>query len=404
VRVLVTTMPGLAGVQAMIPLSRALDAAGHDVLFATGQRHVGLARTAGLEAVPVGPDWSLEEADKFIPGFTGRTSREGMAALAASAGRGIVDDLLDVAKTWQPDVVVHSHHELGGWIAAERVGVPNVPVATTVRWLDPGLLRMMAGAEVTELLDAYGLPPDPAFERPTRWLYLDMSPRALTGAMYGTPPTVHHIRFESDDTRGIDAPLPGWIDRLGDRPLVYVTTGTLFDPSGDLLSIAAQGAARLDVEVLVTARPPKEPTRQGPLPANVHVEEYVPHTLLIPRCRAVVCHGSASNVIGALAEGIPLVLVPMAADQPVTAWLCANAGVGISCATTARPGEAFPAADPTELTPDAVAEALQTVLTTESYAAAARDMAAAIRSDPPVDHGVELIERLVASGASPDPE
>jgi hypothetical protein len=243
-------------------------------------------------------------------------SRQGMATLADNAKRGVVDDLVALGRSWQPDVILHGHHELGGWLAAELLGIPNVPFAMTIRWLDPGLLGMFAGTQVAELLARFGLPPDPDLTRPTRWLYLDTSPRALTGGMYPDAPTVHHIRYASEDSMAHEASLPAWVEGLDDRPLVYATTGTVFDPDGRLLSILARGAASHDVEVLVVTGGKVDQADLGELPDNVHVERYVPQTLVIPRCRAVLCHGSSSNVFGALAEGVPLVLAPSHPTRP----------------------------------------------------------------------------------------
>ena len=397
-RVLTTTMPSRSSLQSVIPLCRALRDAGHEVLVAIAPNYTDVVRQAGLEAAGAGPEWDHAEADRFIPGWTGMRSPAYMAAMLEIASRGIVEDVLPLARSWQPDVVVHVHHDLGGWIVAERLGVPNVPFAMTIRCLDPGVLRMFAGKYVEDLLDRYDLPPDPDLLRPTRWLYLDTSPRVLTEGIFPTAPTVHHVRYTSDDTES-DPSLPTWVDELAGRPLVYVTMGTIFNRVGNLMRTLTRGAAMHDVEVLVTPGSNFDLAGLGELPPNVHVEGYVPHSLLIPRCAAVVCHTSASNVFGALAEGIPLVLAPLTSDQPATAWLCAEKGFGVSCANSLGPGEMFPNTDPDELTPEQVAAALDTVLTSDSYAAAVGEAAVAIRSDPPITHAVGLIEQLVATGA-----
>ena len=398
---LVTTLPGMGHLHPLIPFCRSLRSAGHDVVVGISASYVDAVERAGLDASGVGPDWAFEEVDRFVPGFTTMQAKDRMQVFAAVAERGIVEDLVALGRSWRPDVIVHGHYELGGWFAAELLDVPHVPFAMTVRWLEPGLLRMFAGPQVEALLEHFGLAPDPDLVRPARWMYLDAAPPPLTAPLFPPGPKVHQIRYETEDTTASDAAPPPWLDALDGRGLVYVTTGTVFNRVGDVLATMARGAAAAgpDTDVLVTTGRNIDPAGLGSLPDNVHLERYVPQSLVLPRCRAVVCHGSANAVFGALRSGVPLVLVPVAADHPVNSWLCVQAGVGLACTTFQPPGEMFPVARPAELTRTQIADALATVLTTATYAAAARDIAAAIAAQPPAAHGVALVERLVATGA-----
>jgi UDP:flavonoid glycosyltransferase YjiC (YdhE family) len=160
----------------------------------------------------------------------------------------------------------------------------------------------------------------------------------------------------------------------------------------------AEGAATHDVEVLVTTGRNANPDALGALPSNVHVERYVPQTLVLPQCRAVVCHGGFNTVFGAVRCGVPLVVVPVSADQPLNAALCERSGIGVSCATDQPPEMLFPIADPAKLTPDVIAEALGRVLRDPSFASAAAALAKEIEAQPPVGHAVDLLERLVTTG------
>src|SRR5690606_30440246 len=49
----------------------------------------------------------------------------------------------------------------------------------------------------------------------------------------------------------------------------------------------------------------------------------------------VVCHGGSGTTFGALARGVPVVVVPMFADQPVNAVAVERAGAG----TVVRPAD-----------------------------------------------------------------
>jgi len=53
----------------------------------------------------------------------------------------------------------------------------------------------------------------------------------------------------------------------------------------------------------------------------VHVEAWVPQADALAAATVVVCHGGSGTTFGTLAAGLPLVIVPMFADQPANARL-----------------------------------------------------------------------------------
>jgi UDP-glucoronosyl and UDP-glucosyl transferase len=90
------------------------------------------------------------------------------------------------------------------------------------------------------------------------------------------------------------------------------------------------GLAQLPVNVLVTVGREIDPAELGPQPENVHVERYLPQTVILPRCEVVVFHGGSGTLTGALAHGLPMVILAMGADQPANAMRCQDLGLGIS--------------------------------------------------------------------------
>ena len=128
------------------------------------------------------------------------------------------------------------------------------------------------------------------------------------------------------DAGADDAP-PEWLAEL-ERPLVYFTLGTIFNlESGDLFERVLAGLSGLPVSVVVTVGREVDPKALGPQPGNVRVEQYVPQSLLLPRCDLVVSHAGSGSVVGALAHGLPMVLLPIGADQPLNAARCEALGV-----------------------------------------------------------------------------
>ena len=171
------------------------------------------------------------------------------------------------------------------------------------------------------------------------------------------------------------APLPDFWNGATD-PLVYVTFGSVAAQRDDvfpaLYRATIDAVAPLPVRVLVTIGRDRDPRDLGAVPANVHVERWVPQASVMPHARAMVSHGGSGTLRAGLAAGIPQVVLPLFADQPDNAERVAALGAGIA------------------LEPHAggVAEAVRAVLADARYAAQAAAIAADIQALPDVDVAV----------------
>ncbi len=169
-------------------------------------------------------------------------------------------------------------------------------------------------------------------------------------------------------------------------PIVYFTLGTVFNlESGDLFARVLTGLRELPINVIVTVGSEIDPRELGPMPGNVHAERYIPQSVVLPHCSAVVSHGGSGSVLGALAHGRPMVLLPMGADQPLNAARCEALGVGRVL-------------DALRATPETVGEAVSAVLSDPTYRASAERVKEEIAALPDWEHAVTLLERLVAEG------
>jgi len=97
----------------------------------------------------------------------------------------------------------------------------------------------------------------------------------------------------------------------------------------------------------------------------------------------VVTNGGSGTVTAALAHGLPLVVVPITADQPENAARCTALGLGRVVL-------------PADLTPETARQAVQAVLGDPACRAAAARMRDAIAALPGPEHAVALLERLAA--------
>lgn len=145
-----------------------------------------------------------------------------------------------------------------------------------------------------------------------------------------------------------------------------------------LIGTVVEGVRALPFEVVVTLGPGNDPAALGEQPPNVRVAEYIPQAELLPRCAAVVSHAGSGTFLAALAQGVPQLLLPQAADQ----FLNASAG------TRAGVARAIPAG---EITAERVREELERVLDDPEIAGGARALSDEIAAMPP---GGEVADEL----------
>jgi hypothetical protein len=227
----------------------------------------------------------------------------------------------DAVTAFRPDLVLHESAEFAGALEAERVGLPSVAVDISLASFAVRFEQAVLTG-LRELRAEIGLPGCADLSEPR----FSLLPAALEDERLDLPP-VRRFRERPAARRS----LPGWWD--GDeRPLVYLTfgsvvPGTPFFPDG--YRAAIESLASLEVRVLVTIGG-ADPSALGELPRSVHVEPWVAQDDVLPHAAAVVCHGGAGTVAGALAAGAPLAVLPLFADQPFNAGRVAESGAGIA--------------------------------------------------------------------------
>ena len=167
--------------------------------------------------------------------------------------------------------------------------------------------------------------------------------------------------------RSVPVPLLG--STPTERPLVYVTLGTVFNASLDVFRTVLPGLADEPVDVVVTIGATQDPSALRPVPGNAQVERFIPQATLLPRCAAVVHHAGSGTMMGALGHGLPQVLIPQGADNFINASLLERAGTGRALL-------------PGAVTPEKVRQAVRQVLDEPSYSASARRAAAEIAAMP----------------------
>lgn len=288
---------------------------------------------------------------------------------AEVAAPDMIDDVVGLGRELRPDLLVFETYVLAGPLAAEVLGVPGVH----------HLISPMLPHDVSELGDDAVSPMWRSFDCSTpgyaglyRGITIELSPHSLEGQ---TVPTGESLAMRP-------APVPTSEPVRADPPCVYLTLGTLFGTNTEVFRTALAGLAKEEIEVVVTVGANNDPAAIDPVPANSRVERYVPQADLLPRCSAVIHHGGAGTMYGSLVHGLPQVVLPQGADNFVNGGLLARCGAGLSIG-------------PEQLTPEAVRDAVHSVLTDPSYRDTARRLAEELAALPaPRDVARELHDRF----------
>ncbi|HEX5166516.1 MAG TPA: nucleotide disphospho-sugar-binding domain-containing protein, partial [Thermomicrobiales bacterium] len=236
---------------------------------------------------------------------------------------------------------------------------------------------------VAHLRRSLGLTPERKTNAYWRYLVLASTAPSLVMEHDYVSPTTHFIRPEPFDRSG-DETLPGWLTSLEGRPTIHATLGTVVSRLRVASTIydAIVAAVRDEpINVILTVGSNQEPDRFNPGEGHVYVDRYIPHSLLLPHCDLVIAHGGFSTMISSLCHGLPLVVIPVAADQFDNADRVQRAGAGIVI-------------DPDQRTPEAIRAAVRQVLTEPHFRKNAERIRAELESLPNFDHAVSLLERL----------
>ncbi len=383
-RALFTTQPGEGHFHWLVPIARALQGAGHTVAVACAPAFRPAVEASGLAALPCGRNWLIATSPHAFRELDGAASEPAgiewlrRQAFLRSVTEQMLNDLLASGESWQPDLVVREASEYGGCLAAERWGIPHAVVGR-ILGADYGQ-RARRGAMLAAMRDRLGLPPDPDNAMPYRYLQLLPEPPSFHPPGEPLAPTAHFIRPGGFDRSG-DEPLPPWIGALPHPHTIHATLGTVMGRTSRLFHTILDALRDEPVNLILTVGRTRDPATFGPQPANVRIERYIPHSLLLPHCHAVITQGSINTLMTALSHGLPLILLPLGGDQPANAARCAALMVGRALSNEQR-------------TADAIRAATRQILSDDQYRRNARALRDEMRAMPGAEHGAALLARL----------
>jgi hypothetical protein len=331
-RVLFSTTANDGHFGPLLPFARACTAAGHQVRVAAPESYGAALARAGLTHAPFAdappeaigpvmatlPSLSPEDADDVV-------IREVFGRIDAQAG---LPSLVETIDSWRPHIVLRESAEIASLAAAERAGVPHVHVCIGMHEVVSRFAEAIADP-VEELGHLTGLAEGRLTTAMKAETILSLVPGVLDHPAGPSIDDDFH-RFHDPVTASAAHRPADWGDP--DVPLVYVTFGSVAGSIPHFAGVfreALDALAGLDGRVLMTVGRTVDPDDLGPLPANAHVERWLPQNDVLAHASAVIGHGGFGTTMGALAAAVPQAVSPLFSfDQVVNGEHVAAVGAG----------------------------------------------------------------------------
>jgi zeaxanthin glucosyltransferase len=208
--------------------------------------------------------------------------------------------------------------------------------------------------------------------------WITQAPRAFDFESSHRPPQFHHTGPFHDGAGRIDVDFP-W-QRLTGEPLIYASMGTLQNGLENVFRAIAEAVTlHRDVQLVLSVGNHLDPEQIGPLPTNTILVRHAPQLELLKRASVCITHAGLNTVLEALAQGVPLVAIPVTVDQPGVAARIADKKTGVVTSLD-------------QLTADHLSTLLNEVLNDSTYRDNARKLQKAIAEANGLSVAADLLE------------
>ncbi|MCP3928875.1 MAG: glycosyltransferase [Bacteroidetes bacterium] len=207
----------------------------------------------------------------------------------------------------------------------------------------------------------------------------DFSRQQLPDCFHYTGPFVDPSGLEPTSSSSLSFPF----EKLNGQPIIYASFGTLQNQRKDYFEIIANACSGLDIQLIISLGGSDMNPSDYNL-GNSIVVPFAPHQKLIKKSDIVITHAGLNTVLGALAEGKPMVAIPVTNEQPGIATRIKRSGSG----------EIIPI---TKFNVDNLRKAVKKVLKDESFKNNAKKLQAAIKNSGGAQRAADIIEYAMAT-------
>jgi MGT family glycosyltransferase len=404
-------------------LGRRLQSRGHEVVYFQVADLERPIRAAGLEFRQIGredfPPGALRARDEEVSRLKGLAAlRCGLRGIRRKAMM-LFRDAPAAIRDEGVDSLLVDQIEMAGGTVAEHLGLPFVSVAAALpvnadpsvppcifpwphragvgarlrnrvgnaafEWSFSGVLRT-----INRQRRAWGLPAARDFNALFSALaQVSQLPAALELPGRRLPPGFHHTGPWTDPEARAPVDFP-WSRLDAARPLAYASMGTLQNGVLRTFRVIAEACAGLGLQLVISLGGGQDPALLGDLPGDPVVVGYAPQLELVGRSALTISHGGLNTALESLERGVPMVVLPVAYDQPGVGARVEWSGVGRSIPVG-------------RLTVDRLRDAVRTLLGDPAYRERARRLRSSIEAADGLNRAADVIEWAFGTARSAVP-
>jgi len=212
----------------------------------------------------------------------------------------------------------------------------------------------------------------------SKLLWLTQSPKELDFRADYMPPQFHYTGPFHDGLGRANADFP-W-DKLTGEPLIYASMGTLQNGLEPVFSAIAEAVGdRAGMQLVMSIGSVLDPSQIRSLPPNAVVVNHAPQIEILKRAALCITHAGFNTTVESLTQGVPMVAIPVAHDQPGAAARIAHTKTGVFVPLL-------------ELTVPRLKALIDEVLSNPEYRQNAQKMKQAIAKANGLEKAVDLME------------
>lgn len=114
----------------------------------------------------------------------------------------------------------------------------------------------------------------------------------------------------------------------GENPVVYISLGTVVKGAVAFFQKCVEAFRDELVDVIISVGKKFDTKKLKNVPKNIHIYKSVPQLEVLKISDVFITHGGMNSVSEALVYGVPILVIPFTADQPVNARRVEMLGVG----------------------------------------------------------------------------
>ncbi|MDE3200706.1 MAG: glycosyltransferase [Acidobacteriota bacterium] len=406
--------PGTGHLNPMTALARSLQLRGHEVVIFGIADTEARVRAAGVDFYQIGeedyPTGTLQKLDEHLARLKGLAALQFTLERVRNSARMVLRDGPDAVRSAGVEALLVDEADFAGNVA-EYLRLPWISIALIPPLVQddrfpPFWFGWAAGQDwLSRLRNRIGIRlllriARPIFQEVNRqrsvWGLKHFSraeealsplgqitqlPEALEFDIAGEmPPGLHYTGpfVHAEQRPLIDFP---W-ERLDGRPLIYASLGTLQNGFEALFRKIAEACSGLEAQLVIALGGRLDPEKLDRLAGNPIVVSYAPQLELLKRAALVITHAGLNTVLESLAEGIPMVAIPLGNDQPGVAARVKARG---ACVVVSR----------YRLRVSCLRKAIETALQNSAYRESAQALQKEIRQIDGPGEAATLIEELL---------